>query len=195
MTDPHELLDKAWSLLRRGAADKKHAYATPVVATVSPDGVPRTRTVVLRRAVPQAGELWCYTDRRSVKARHVDAGAITLAWTFWDRRAQLQVNAVGPARWLDAAAARSIFASMPRHSRKAYATLAAPGQSASGATDGLPDDWADKALADTDYAAAHFGVLVTRVQTLDILQLDRAGHRRARAERRGGGFVAEWLIP
>ena len=190
------LHDAAWSLLLRGQADGKHAYATPVVATVGADGTPHSRTLVLRKAIRDTGELWCYTDRRSQKARDLADNPL-MAWTFWDKRHRIQVNAVGPTRWLPEAEARARFAALPKHSRKSYATLSAPGTPETDYTDGLPTDWAERPVDETDYAAEHFGVLVTTITRMDILRLRREGHERLRAVRAEGNqsFNLSWLVP
>lgn len=190
-----DLFDAAWSLLLRGKNDRKHPYAFPVFATSSTASHPRSRTLVLRNARKDNAELWCYTDRRSHKAAGLGAGGGPASWTFWSPRARLQVNAAGPTNWLDAEATGQIFASLPKHSRKAYATLHPPGTPAGTLTDGLPPDWNDRPLAATDYAGNNFGVLVTRIGTMDILQLHRNGHRRMRAARTDGQWTLSWLVP
>lgn len=185
------LFEAAWSLLLRGKSDRKHPYAFPVLATTSPSSHPRSRTLVLRNALKDSAELWCYTDLRSGKA--VDSAAAS--WTFWSPRARIQVNASGPTDWLGAARTDDIFQSIPKHSRKAYATIYPPGSATESLTDGLPRNWEDLTAEETNYAAANFGVLVTTIQEMDILQLHRDGHRRMRATRTGGEWVFTWLIP
>lgn len=190
------LFDAAWLLLRRGQADGKHAYATPVFATVAPDGTPRSRTLVLRRADRAAGELWCYTDRRSQKAADLEHQP-TASWTFWDKRHRLQTVARGPVRWLPEDEARARFRALPKHSRKSYATRSAPGTALQNYSDGLPPDWASRELAATDYAEEFFGVSVTTITTMDVLRLSRDGHERLRASRPAAGedFTLSWIVP
>ena len=48
--DLNEFVDYAWSLLTRGVVDKKSVAKNPTFSTISEDGFPTMRTVVLRRA-------------------------------------------------------------------------------------------------------------------------------------------------
>jgi len=191
------LWDSAWALLVRGKNDAKNPFHLAVTATVSPTLHPRPRTLVLRNALKREAQLWCYTDRRSGKATDLAHPPGRMAWTFWSPRAHIQVTASGPTEWLNDERTAEIFNSLPKHSRKAYATMLAPGTPVDLYTDGLPDGWDDLELKQTDYAAANFGVLVTTLQTVDILELHREGHRRMRATRSSVDkpWNFTWLIP
>ena len=54
-----DLLDLAWTRIMRGVHDKHSPARQPVIATVSPDGRPELRTVVLRAADRTAAALGC----------------------------------------------------------------------------------------------------------------------------------------
>ncbi|MEO0632245.1 MAG: pyridoxamine 5'-phosphate oxidase, partial [Planctomycetota bacterium] len=56
MSDPRprrekldDVLETIWTELEIGAAKAKHGFHQPVIATVSPEGTPSARTVVLRK--------------------------------------------------------------------------------------------------------------------------------------------------
>lgn len=191
------LWERAWDHLIRGQHDRKHPFNLAVTATVSPTLHPRPRTLVLRKALKNEAELWCYTDRRSSKAIDLAQGPGVMAWTFWSPQTRLQLTASGPTDWLNDSRTREIFNSLPKHSRKAYATTLAPGTSVDLYTSGLPANWDDLKPEETDFAVKNFGILVTSLRTVDILELHRDGHRRMRATR---SYVDEewnfsWLIP
>lgn len=191
-----KLWEKAWRLLEQAQKDSKHAFATPVIATVSPSGTPRSRTVILRKADKHNKQLWCYTDRRSIKAQHIAAGNEVLSWTFWAPDQQLQFNCEGKTTWLPEEEAQEIFSTLPKHSRKAYATLAPPGSAQAEASDGLPKDWSARSLDETDETKAFFGVLVTHLIRAEVLQLDRQGHQRLIAQRTSReDWRFGWLVP
>jgi pyridoxine/pyridoxamine 5'-phosphate oxidase len=191
-----DLWEATWRLLHRGQSDPKSAYSTPVVATVSPEGKPHSRTLVLRKALKDQGQLWCYTDRRSQKAIDLTGERACMSWTFWDRKQKIQLNASGPTTWLDTELATERFRQLPKHSRKSYATLAAPGRPLPAYSDGLPVDWDQREVSETDYASEHFGILCTTLDRMEILQLRREGHRRMLAERREGGeWLFSWIVP
>lgn len=189
------LWEFAWQLLLRAKNDRKHPFRTPVFCTVSPTLHPRSRTLVLRNVLRDEARLWCYTDRRSQKAVDISTNP-KVAWTFWSPKQQLQVNVAGTAAWLNEGRANQFFKSMPKHGRKAYATLSAPGSPQQELTSGLPDNWEDIDIEATKYAAAYFGVLVTQMERLEVLQLSRSGHQRLLGTRgHGGNWTLDWLTP
>lgn len=191
-----KLWKKGWELLKRGAVDKKHDFNLAVLCSINSTLHPRSRTLVLRKAMKDEGELWGYTDKRSDKATAIDAGRDTLSWTFWSPRHKIQFNGSGKTRWLDAEESQQLFAKLPRHSRKAYATLSAPGSPVADGSSGLPADWEERDLANTDYAADNFGVLITHLTEVEILFLSREGHQRIRASRQPfRTWGLQWLVP
>lgn len=185
---------QAWKLLVSAASGDHPAYATPVVATQSASGVPRQRTIVLRRADFAKGELYCYTDRRSVKVAHLAERSV-LSWLFWDGENQLQFTGHGPTRWLGDHETQNIFARLPKHARKAYATQLAPSSEVPKASSGLPQDWDERSLTQTDFALKNFGVLVTTLQRAEILKLDRKGNLRLSATKNNEQWEFSWIIP
>ena len=202
-----ELWDAVWRLLTRATADKKHAYSTPVLATVmhslsEPGGesihAPRLRTVVLRAANRQSRLLTAYTDRRSQKVKDLDGTRQHLAWCFWDKRSRIQFTGYGPTSQITGPESHQIFDGLPKHSRKAYATLSSPGSTLG--MDGvraLPDTWEDLDLQATGYARDNFCVLRTELWKAEVLRLSRSGHQRLRAEydRAAGRWVFTWVVP
>lgn len=200
MNLPHktleELFDDAWRLLVRGKNDRKHPFNLAVLCSSSPPSHPRSRTLVLRNVLKDKAELWCYTDRRSRKAQALTNGSAEMSWTFWSPGQRIQVTAIGHTEWLNPARTADIFNSLPKHSRKAYATLLPPGSPTDGWTEGLPANWEDLKLAETEYARTNFGVMVTTIHEMDVLRLSREGHRRMRGLRSSNNeWKLEWLVP
>ena len=204
---PPELWTAVWRLLGRATADKKHAYATPSMATVSRRPalgehddlyIPRLRTVVLRAANRHERLLTAYTDRRSQKVEDLRSLNQYLAWCFWDKRSQIQFTGYGPTQIVTSEESGRIFDSLPKHSRKAYATLSAPGHNlADNQATALPQDWSDLSLRDTAYARDNFCVLRTELRAAEVLRLSRSGHERLRAKYEVGAAKWEfnWVVP
>ena len=186
---------QVWHFLTAAGEGNDHPFRTPVVGNTGAHGA-RLRTLVLRGADYSKGELTCYTDLRSVKVQQL-ATHDRLSWLFWDPTTQLQFTASGPTRWDSHPATSHIFEQLPKHGRKAYATEMPPSTPLSAAGDGLPENWAERSLSETDYAADNFGVLVTQLDRAEVLHLDRHGSRRLTAQRNGGndqwGFT--WVVP
>jgi hypothetical protein len=191
-----KLWKSAWKLLLAGQNSSRQPYSTPVISTVSVTGIPRSRVVILRGADESEAELVCYTDRRAIKVTHLKHPSNFMSWTFWSVESQLQFSCSGPTEEFSEKACLEIFYGLPKHSRKAYATPSPPGTKLTGAGDTLPDDWPDRSLDQTNYAARNFLALRTRINQAEVLHLSREGNRRLLGERNQDqtwGF--HWLVP
>ena len=60
------LRDQLWDTLVQGVVDRNHPARHPTLATLSPDGWPEARTVVLRGADQIAGLISTFTDLHSI---------------------------------------------------------------------------------------------------------------------------------
>lgn len=119
-----------------------------------------------------------------------------MAWTFWSPTQQLQFSCSGPTTELPERVCRKTFLDLPKHSRKAYAALSRPGTRLTEPSDGLPDDWTDRPMNQTDYAEVNFLVLKTKITRAEILQLNREGNRRLLVERNvQENWDFQWLVP
>jgi hypothetical protein len=182
-----EFLQQAFLLVSRGVADRRSAFHTPTLATVSPDGWPEARTVVLRGFDPQARRLRLHTDQRSRKI-----AALTVEPRcevhFYDAGWKLQLRLAGRAsiHGDDAVAAAAWQASRPA-SRRCYSADPGPGSV-------VPHPPA--APADDAAGWPVFRVLMLDIRRVDVLELAAKGHRRARFTWNGDGAVdATWLMP
>lgn len=186
--DPHPwaaqadtLLDQVWARLSRGVGDRHAAARHPTLATLSPDGMPQLRTVVLRGADRGAGVLEVHTDLHSAKVaalrRHPQAGL-----HVWDAGAHLQTRIEAQALILSGAEVAAIWARVPDPSRQAYGTRPAPGTPIG-----------DALAYDKPADPAAFAVLRLTITAIDALHLGPR-HRRARYTRETG-WQGQWLAP
>jgi 3-hydroxyisobutyrate dehydrogenase len=173
-----------WIDLGHGVFRASHPFHTPVLATENEHG-PDARTVVLRDASLDRRSLVCHTDFRSPKV-----GVLRIhprvAWLFYDRDRNTQIRVRGhvsishddelaQARW-KASAARS---------RACYHASLAPGT----ATD------SPRAAQPLDSGFDNFAVIDCRVESIDWLYLQHAGHLRASYTWRDGRWHSTWLAP
>jgi pyridoxamine 5'-phosphate oxidase len=187
-TDPHPwagdleaLCAQVWTRLARGVADRHAPARHPVFATVSPEGMPEARTVVLRAADAAAGTLDIHTDLRSAKV----AALRTTPWAalhVWDPSAHLQIRIAAAVSILSGDQVAGIWARVPDPSRQSYGSVPDPGQPIAGSLDYLkqPDP-------------AVFAVLRCTAQSIDAVHLGPR-HRRARFDRENG-WAGQWLAP
>jgi len=195
-----EIPGSAWTMLVRAVRDRRHAFRTPVFCTVdAQDGTPRARTVVLRHADPDALELRCHTDRRSVKLREIEREPM-VAWLFYDTKARVQLRIRARAMvHLDGAVFEEAWERTALMSRRCYLAPHAPGSAADGPSANLPDDAmdSDPSPQRSEAGRANFAVVQTRVLEMDWLWLRHDGHRRCGFvwDEEGKLVQAGWLQP
>jgi len=186
--DPHpwasnlsELHAQVWMRLLRGVRDRRAPTRHPTLATVTPDGRPQARTIVLRAADKQAGSLDVHTDLHSAKVVELSAAPFA-SLHVWDASAHLQIRLEANVAILQGEDVAEIWARVPELSRLSYGGSPAPGQLISGALNynKVPDP-------------ARFVVLRLSVQTIDVLHLGPS-HRRARFDR-CTNWAGAWLAP
>ena len=186
--DPHpwahelgSLYDHAWQRLVRGVHDRHAPARHPTLATVSPDGLPKARTVVLRAADKSLGRLEIHTNLHSSKIADLMAKPVA-ALHVWDSGSWLQIRLQVDVKVASGTDVADTWARVPERSRTAYSSSRAPGHPipAALAYDHAPDP-------------AVFAVLQLDIQTLDLLHLG-ADHRRAQFTREND-WAGQWLVP
>jgi pyridoxine/pyridoxamine 5'-phosphate oxidase len=188
MSDPHPwastldgLLAQVWARLVRGVNDRHAPARHPTFATVSSEGWPEARTVVLRGVDPVAGMLEVHTDLHSAKVAAL-RGNPRAAFHVWEAAAHLQIRLMTEVTILAGDDVAAIWAKVPDPSRQSYGTSPAPGTP-------IADALAYAKPADP----ARFAVLRCAVQRMDIVHLGPQ-HRRARFDR-ADGWAGQWLAP
>lgn len=184
MTDPNDLaafLDLSWQRLTRGVADRRAASRHPVFATVSPDGAPEARTVVLRGASRSAGTVEVHTDGGSAKVRSLRANP-QAQLMIWDEKAKLQIRLSTQVTILQGAEVADRWQSVPEGSRIAYGASPTPGTP-------IPEAHAYTKLSSGDW----FTVLICRIESIELMQLVEP-HRRA-VFLADSGWQGTWCVP
>jgi hypothetical protein len=168
-----------WRELLAAPRDHQHPWRTPVLATT--DGqAGDARTVVLRDTDRELALLRIYSDARSAKvaqARTHPTGTLVM-WSpslGWQLRLRVQLEVVADGLELSSRWARLKLTPAAQD----YLSELAPGQ---------PLDSAIAARGER----AHFCLIEARVSSIDWLELDARGHRRARF---AAGEDACWLQP
>jgi pyridoxamine 5'-phosphate oxidase len=183
-------LEEAWASLDRGVRNRRSPFHTPAVATLGLDGRPRVRTVVLRGADSSERFLRFHTDIRGEKVAEIRRDD-RVALHAYDPRAKFQVRVEGRANiHADDALADSAWDVSKLMSRACYGTQPKPGVALEHADSFvLPGD-----EEEISAGRENFSVVLIRVESIETLYLDHAGHRRARFEL-GDMLDARWLTP
>ncbi len=175
------LYDHAWHRLVRGVHDRHAPARHPTLATVSPDGLPKVRTVVLRAADKPQGRLEIHTNLHSSKIADLMAKPLA-ALHVWDHGSRLQIRVEAEVEIASGAAVADTWAWVPNRSRTAYGSSHTPGHPIPSALayDNAPD-------------LAVFAVLHLNIRALDLLHLG-VDHRRAQFTR-ASHWAGQWLVP
>ncbi|MBZ5488075.1 pyridoxamine 5'-phosphate oxidase family protein [Halomonas aquamarina] len=175
------LYNHLWACLTQGVNDRHAPARQPTLATVSENGMPQARTVVLREADPQAATLATYTDIHSHKIAALRAHPVA-ALHVWDAEQKLQLRLEADVTLLSGEEASARWQQIPEHARAAYSSGSAPGEPIA------------EALAYTKTPAQNaFAVLWFEVKAIEALHLGRQ-HRRA-VFKRADNWAGQWLVP
>lgn len=190
-----EYLDACWRLLLNGATKKNDPLRLPVLGT-GEENRAHLRIVVLRKVDVAPRRLIFYTDIRSAKVTHLQQHP-QLTSLFYHPKKQIQIRTEGTVHVHHQDELATLhWNALPIPLRKPYATLQLPGSVVHHGTDGVPDRWKnDITHSETEYAFAHFAVLVCEVKQLEALLLHADGHQRAQFTWTNEQWEGNWLIP
>lgn len=190
-----DVIDGAWRLLGRGSADRRSPVHTPVVASVTADGLPDARVMVLRAADRATATLRFHTDARSPKCAALDGGAVSVLAYHPGEAVQMRLGGVAEVV-REGPLVDAIWVQATPFARRCYMVEAPPGSGLAAAGSGLPADVEGRkpTLAELVPARANFAIVLVRVTHLDWLHLAQTGHRRARFAVTNG-WQGEWLVP
>lgn len=175
-------LEQVWQLLRRAVADRRHPLRTPVMATVSADGTPEARIVVLRDYLNSARILTVHTDKRTNKVRDLEANS-SAVFCAWMPKGDLQIRIRTIVNIVSGPDVIPLWETLPEPARRVYGGSPAPGVLLAHPSEHVlrPDP-------------AAFTVLSCQIQEIETLHLGRDMHRRARF-RREDDWKGAWLVP
>ena len=188
-------LHTAWRLLTRGAADRRSPVHTPVVASITADGAPDARVMVLRAANRAAGRLRFHTDARSPKCAALDGRPVSVL--AYHPGEAIQLRLTGTAGIVtEGAEIDAIWSQSTPFARRCYMVEAAPGTPRAPAGSGLPTDVEGRKpeLFELVPARANFALVMIDIAAIDWLHLAQDGHRRA-VFCASDGWRGEWRVP
>ena len=191
-------LEQSWRLLEEAIGDPTSPVRTPVLISVSTDGLAQGRTVVLRGFNRQQRQLTIYTDARSAKVAQLRAQpACTLVAYQPNPMMQLRLSTNAIVNHNNEIT-HEAWAVMPGPNRCNYLTDPDPGSISGQATDGRPVINAESVPTNNEnkIAYSHFSVIVFTINELEWLYLPRRGHRRAQfIWDEANSLQSDWLIP
>ena len=191
-------LERSWRLLEEAIGDPTSPVRTPVLISISTDGLAQGRTVVLRGFNRQQRQLTIYTDARSAKVAQLRAQpACTLVAYQPNPMMQLRLSTNAIVNHNNEIT-HEAWAVMPGPNRCNYLTDPDPGSISGQPTDGRPVINAESVPTNNEnkIAYSHFSVIVFTINELEWLYLPRRGHRRAQfIWDEANSLQSDWLIP
>lgn len=177
-----EFLSLGWARLIAGATSPEAAARHPTLGTFGLSGWPEMRSVVLRRADPDAAVVEVHTDVASEKVSELrENGHAGLH--VWDPAEALQIRVRGRMQEIPRKDLPEIWEKVPAHARKVYGGHPYPGYAIHSPSDHTDDPQLDR-----------FAVLRLTVEEIELLLIDPEKHKRA-VFRRVDGFAGQWIAP
>jgi hypothetical protein len=94
---PEKVADEAWQRLTRAADDPADPFRVVTLCTVTPEGRPAGRLMLLRGADRESGRVWCHCRRESGKVVDLRATPF-VAIVAYDAATCVQIRLAGSAR-------------------------------------------------------------------------------------------------
>jgi len=164
----------AWRNLVRGVADRRAPLRNVQIGVVDHSGLPSVSTVVLRAASGDRATLTLYTDARSHKFAALQRDPRAAVHGYDDRQ-KLQLRLTGTCVIAQGAQAAGEWDRLGQGARAPFVQQTSPGQTVAD-----PAQVATQS-ADTEMCVpGTFSCVTVQVLTLEVLVLDKHGHRRAR---------------
>ncbi|MCP3711584.1 pyridoxamine 5'-phosphate oxidase family protein [Paraburkholderia sp. CNPSo 3274] len=183
---------RVWDCLAAAVRADNHPFKVMQAATISLDGAPNVRTVLLRSASETKNLLTFHTDLRSQKIAELSREP-RIALVGVDTVHNLQVRVSGETRIIrDGQVRLDAWRSSPDHDLVAYRTRLAPGTP----MNDVGDELDEAHVPGPGEGLKHFGVVELRPARLEWLDLSRADcHQRALYVRQGDIWVHSWIAP
>ena len=143
---------------------KKHAFRFFTLATISSDGRPHLRTVVLRNFNPKDISFTIYTDSRSQKLQELEQDK-RAQLLFYDPKRMLQI--IVSVVLLENINEDKIYNDIPEHSKKDYSSIITPGSEINS-----PDELR------FNFSRGFFSKLIFKAETIEYLRLKKPNHLR-----------------
>lgn len=182
-----DLIEQIWKTLELVPQQGGHPWRTPALATISVDGRPTVRTVVLRSVKVESCTLIAHTDVRSPKVAELRANPES-EWVFYDPSSQVQLRLRGETEVVTSGEEfEGAWDSTPILLRPNYGSVAPPGT--------LLKDPPERTTTGSTGGKENFALLCSRIREIDWLQLNQRGHERIVFIQEGSAWSGTWVVP
>lgn len=176
-----DILEFAFMELRRAVVDKRHPFRYFAFATVRPGAV-GIRTVVLRKI--RNGVIYIHTDKRSQKVAELMKSDQCSA-LFYHDKIKVQIKVEGHAEvHFGGEAYEKEWSELSPMARKAYRFIHPPGETIENPQEG-------HSTGDCN----EFCLVKMNLEQLEVLQLNKMEHIRARFMKSKGQWKGKFIAP
>lgn len=174
-----EILDETWRRLAKAASDRSHPMSLCWLATMSTNGEPRLRLMVLRGADRDHHTLWFHTDLRSQKIEQLRQLNLASIGTY-DPHDGVEIRARGIVEvHSDDIMADQHWQQLELILRHAYSNTLAPGSPIPVRDPRMAKIHRSASFGDASLGRKNFAVLEFRTQAIEWLQVSSLGDRKA----------------
>ena len=190
------LISNCRDLLKQGVKDHSSPLRFCYLATVNANNCPEQRTVILRNYNEPDRTLDIFTDHRSSKLQHLSRNPkASLLFYHPEKLIQIRMQVAVEIHWKDTAS-RIAWETIPPARRGDYCSISPPGTSLEEPGSDLPSWWNDSVSREqTEYGFERFALLRCRFYHIDLLKLDRQGHKRAVFQWEDQQWEGHWATP
>lgn len=179
--DVDEFLREAFSQMTRSNADHKHPFRYVTLATTDADSI-KQRTVVHRKFVEPGISHIC-TDGRTRKLTDIGMNP-KVSLLFYHPKKKFQIAVQAHAETMEGGELYEQYRSqIAEHQLIDYASIPEPGAEI------------EESSSFERGESINLSLLVLEWYSIDVLQLDRAGHRRAKFRKAERGWNGTWIVP
>ena len=194
---PQSIFNEIKKLLFIGVKDRKHPYHTPVFSNISKKNIVESRAIVLRKFEEKNLILNFHSDFRSPKILSLKNNNQT-SFLFYDFSIKIQLriktlSTINNQNKITEEAWKVTNLS----SRKCYLSQKNPSSKTNKPEDGLPEQLIgiDPSKEESERGYSNFTVIQNKIEKIDWLYLDYAGHRRLNINCQKDIPEFIWLIP
>jgi pyridoxine/pyridoxamine 5'-phosphate oxidase len=181
----NEVLKLSISEIKRGSVDKNHPFKYVVLSTQ--DGVEVHSRYVVLRSIDEYDNVYFFTDERSHKTSEIRINPhVGLLFYHPRKRVQIRISGIAQLHHEDEVS-NSFWDTVSGQQKLSYGSSLTPGHEIK--EPGEAFHWPDEITSE------NFCVIKVFISEIEVLQLNRDQHLRARFQRDGTAWKGNWLVP
>ena len=195
--NPNFIVEEMWSHLEKSTKDRDHDFHSAVFTNLDKEGLPSSRTIILRNISKKNKKIVFHSDYRSPKIKEIEKNNKCLLLFYSPvLKIQLRIKVLSTIEYCNEIS-NTAWTNTKLMSRKCYLTSVAPGKIISNASDNLPDNLKGKEpeKLQSEKGYKNFSVVTNQVQSIDWLFLSSNGNKRILFDYSNNNNSFYWINP